>query len=711
MDERIFPMGTDAVNRYGVKVTAQAHAVVHWSSWNGGVPQLIGHDHQRLLGWSWPYALVFQPGRTWSFGQSVFPETPEDREGLKHRLYDHLDRRLETESRPHEAELRRLMPQGGAEAVLFSAEAASLFREGLLRDVRPDLVEAVDKDGLVVVNGLNHLGSGVFEVGGLAVFAHPFFRRSYSRYNTLNGAFFETVDVLMREGVEVRLALDPDLVGLAETYGQRFEFQYWWGPRFTDDLAAIPPGVTQHRSTEREKMFSQIDHTDFFWYSRAGEHTLEVEEVRDSPSPAAEGLYGCRYVHSIVDEGSGEVLHLDGAVRMYDDEGMVERLDTDLKASSRRTQYTKLWRTDHPLPVSLWKRTVNDYYRDNYLVGEYLGGDRAELEGADVITEPQEPADPSEAHVGVDPVMRATTGQELRSLLVPYEMQAGDGVVARLAVRPRREAVGVDRRFQPFLLVPDPEEPERPHALMEVETLHLKKVIERAGGQVGLPEREMWVRYSDAYVNLAPVVHETEDPVLVVDTLRAMEEYLGALHSDHPRTVLTFTVAYPVGDREVLISAAGAVGELLDWLGALDPKVPRSRDELADWAERTAEHQSRAPESGADPLLLDTVSGLFIEREVVSKAFQARTWFDEEAGRLRWSVVIDQRKPAPPGAELLRESLESGAVSVTTSWVLKAATCGLCGGEYTGCGCSVLDDGFSLDVSDVDFFCHTWTHA
>ena len=213
MKQRIFPLGTDSINRYHIKVTAQAHASSQWSSWKDGIPQLIGHDHQRLMGWTLPYALVFEPGRTWSFGQSFFAETDEDRTIIEQRFRAQLTQRLERESRPHETELRRLMPQAGEGAELFCAEAASLYREGLLEDVRPDLVKAVDKDGLVVVNDLDHLGSGVFSVDGLAVFAHPYFRRSYSRHNTLNGAFFDTVDILMKEGVEVRLALDPNLVG------------------------------------------------------------------------------------------------------------------------------------------------------------------------------------------------------------------------------------------------------------------------------------------------------------------------------------------------------------------------------------------------------------------------------------------------------------------------------------------------------------------
>ncbi|MEP0546342.1 MAG: hypothetical protein ABJF88_05370 [Rhodothermales bacterium] len=711
MKQRIFPYGTDAVNRYGIKVTAGAYAGAQWSSWDDGVPQLIAHDHQRLMGWSWPYALIFEPGRTWSLGQSLLAETDEDKTELKNRFYNHLARRVEDECRPHEGKLRRLMPDAGVEASLFYADAACLLREGLLGDVRPDLYASEDKDGLVVVNGLNHLGGGVFDVDGLAVFAHPFFRRSYSRYNTLNDAFFDTMDLLLAEGVEVRLALDRDLVGLAETYGRRSEFQFWWGPAFTDDLASIPTGVTRHGSTPREKLFSQIDHTDFFWYSRGGEHTLEVEEVRDSPSAAVGDRYGCRYVHSIVGEATGEVVHLDGAVRMYDDEGMVARLDVNLDAAPKQTEYTKLWRTDHPLPIALWKRVVNDYYRDNYLVGEYLGGGRGDLEGAEGVTEAHEPSAPSEADVEMDPVMRVTNERELTSLLVPYAMQPGDGVYVRIAMRPRPEPSGCDRWFRPFQFVPDPEHPEHLHSLMELGTLHLRKIIKRNGGVVGLPAQEMWVQYRDDYINLTPVVHEVEDPALVSHTLQAIRECADAHGLRHSRTVLSFTVAYPVGDREVSISAAGPVSDLVDWLDAVGFTVPQTQDEVADWAGRTAAHQSGRSCSDVDPLVLDTPSGLFIEREVVGEAFQARTWFDEAEERLRWSIAVDTKASAPPGAMVLQSALKSGAITVATSWILDDVVCTICSEDYLTCGCTVLDEGFSFNTNAARFFCHTWTDA
>ena len=73
-------------------------------------------------------------------------------------------------------------------------------------------------------------------------------------------------------------------------------------------------------------------------------------------------------------EDSGLPYHLDGAIRAYDDEKMLHRLDVNLKHADRNTVYTKLWRVDQQIPVETWKELITHYYRDNHLIGEYFGG-------------------------------------------------------------------------------------------------------------------------------------------------------------------------------------------------------------------------------------------------------------------------------------------------------------------------------------------------
>ncbi|MBK9039203.1 MAG: hypothetical protein IPL83_08585 [Bdellovibrionales bacterium] len=53
---------------------------------------------------------------------------------------------------------------------------------------------------------------------------------------------------------------------------------------------------------------------------------------------------------------------------------MIERLDKDISRSGRNTDYSKLWRLDGALDIESWKKAITHYYRDNPLVGDYLGG-------------------------------------------------------------------------------------------------------------------------------------------------------------------------------------------------------------------------------------------------------------------------------------------------------------------------------------------------
>ena len=81
--------------------------------------------------------------------------------------------------------------------------------------------------------------------------------------------------------------------------------------------------------------------------------------------------------------------HLDGAIRAYSDEKMLHRMEIPLDQCERDTVYTKLWRIDGDMPVSLWKELITHYYRDNMLVGEYFGGHDEKFEKI-VIEEKEE---------------------------------------------------------------------------------------------------------------------------------------------------------------------------------------------------------------------------------------------------------------------------------------------------------------------------------
>lgn len=203
-----------------------------------------------------------------------------------------------------------------------------------------------DKRALVPLSELKMIGPGVFEIDGFAVFAHSFFRRSQSQLNNLNIFFLTKLyEISQKTGLDVKIALDPNSLGIPETYMRPIELNYWWGPKFNENLNNIPTGVTIHNSNgKRERFFSGISKTEFWWHKQNDIQSLECEEIRDIPSFGISKVsenFGCRYVHSMINQ-SGVPFHLDGAVRVYTEEKMLSRLDVDISKAGKDTEYFKL---------------------------------------------------------------------------------------------------------------------------------------------------------------------------------------------------------------------------------------------------------------------------------------------------------------------------------------------------------------------------------
>ncbi len=87
-------------------------------------------------------------------------------------------------------------------------------------------------------------------------------------------------------------------------------------------------------------------------------------------------LWGCRYVHSMLNPSTGLPTHLDGAIRLYNEENILERIDkkNDISKCGKNSKYIKLWRIDNDFSVSLWKELISSFYRENSLIGQYFGG-------------------------------------------------------------------------------------------------------------------------------------------------------------------------------------------------------------------------------------------------------------------------------------------------------------------------------------------------
>ena len=707
---------TDGLSRDGIYMTVGALAGMLWQSWEFGTPSNVSHDALRIIGWSRATALFLEPGLTQLTGTFEMPETEDERLRLGQWAHSAQASRYD-EHRDEIADLRaRLASYVVDEAKHCLSGGVTLFEPELAMRAFPDLFAMVeaDKDGLVPLSELSPLGAGVYQIGELTVFAHPFLRRSFSRLNTLNQPFLERLQEMQQQGIPTKVALDPDLVGLASTYLPPMEFEYWWGPKFDDDLAHIPPGATRHEANKETQFFYGISGMEFWWQSRKGLHTLEAEELRDQPveTEQAQG-YLCRYAHSIINEATGDVMHFDGAVRRYDEEQMIQRLEVDIKSAGRNSDYKKLWRLDSAITVEQWKALLNDYYRDNRLVGEYLGAEPEPfLLGSPDQYAGETPVELTDGQTGtVDDAAEFDV-----TSLVPHAMDAGSGI--RLAfsycdnyqngdfVPEIREAKGPEpeRRVIPFNYVGG----EQVQAVVESATVELQKALVRNGKTLVLPPIAGVTIVHDDHHDFGLIAHgEAASEQTVHQTLNAIHALTEAWERRNWARTVAFTVAFPLEGKQAQIAVIGHVTDVNRWLANPLSRMPTDRDELHRWLERVAGwlRETYTANGRRSPLLSAATpfEGSLMVRKVADKFVHCMK--DDD-------ISFEIAKEHLNSNLGLKTALDQGVIVPTMRSVVSRMKCLSCQGDYLVCNCSKsLDEGVKEQFEEVVCIDVVWTQG
>jgi hypothetical protein len=374
-----------------------------------GAPSSMAHDQCRPVGWSVPHGIYIARDKSRQVGRFWIPVTEEESAQARNLIRAFRQNHCRVQVQPHLEALESMLAKWpGETAALWHGEASGAVAPNLAATLLPEFFSPesalVDKDGLVDYGELlartRQVEPGVFHEPkqDLLLFAHPYFRRSLSRANSLNAYVLRSFDAAAAaSNVKARLRLDPDLIGVPDSVSHVIELEYWGGPKFDEDLAKIPSGVTEHKNDDPERIYSQIDKTQVWWKppedrrdakGRAFQvRTFEVEELIDAPSPGlAADAFGCRYAHAEFHMAEGCISHFDGAIRAYDSEAYLERIGFRIDRAGKHAAYTKLFRLDGAIPTADWKRVLSDFFRGNRLIPEYLG---AEMEG-DFVPPPSE---------------------------------------------------------------------------------------------------------------------------------------------------------------------------------------------------------------------------------------------------------------------------------------------------------------------------------
>lgn len=683
MKEILSILMDDTLTRYSTIVPVSELARQLRKHFDTGLPTNLGHDQNKPLGWTMPLALFFQPGSTSLTGVVFIAETSAEQQHIHSAKLTQMEQWIQEHHASEVAELRSLLSKVMTDkAYAIHGECTALLDTGIAERWAPKLFASADKDGLVSLKELRHLGCGVFQLDDVAFYAHRHFRRSSSYLNNLNSAFFDSLGSLVSQGIEVRLALDKDIVGLARSFRRPFEYEYWWGPRFDESLVRIPPGVTLHMSSESDRLYRGIEQTEFWWQSRDGLHILEAEEINSSGDALNPEYIVCRYVHCIVDEGSGVILHVDGAVREYSREEADLRRAQGIKQVQRSLPYTKLWRVDKSIDIGTWKRLLSDYFRDNHLVGEYLG---APVEGDDLNELNAEDRG---------------TGDDKEFKLVPYSIGCGAGVRISYGYGPLASEAPT-----PSVVVFDKfGSGEGSYRYIEAPFLDILKLIRRDGNDIYMPSDCAVVKFRDLYVNLPLLRHQSASESAVSPSLDAIRTYLRWAAGRQLDLVMSFALAYPLDGRECRISVFGHCEDILAWMGTSPlSQIPLHESQIEAWCSATAAMNTQLPHTDQPhPFHLLQKSGLLrASRQLVAPEYIQDVSVDNGGVK-----VILNAESTP--SSLIR-AFQSGSLSISCALRVARFTCCGCGEDYSQCSCSSVTDGVGKRLEGITAAALFWT--
>lgn len=548
MEQELMCVGSDAVNRYRMIVTTEAMEKSLKTTFDKGMPMLIGHDFHKPIGWNIPFGLFIEPGLTRFLAKKIQATNVDELRTFRKALGNYLGETYEKDFLPHEKDFVPLVKKHlSSEHTRINAGCIAYVDEGLTAKLFPDLFSQNDKDGLVPLSYLKksftYLGQGVFKhnKSSLAIYAHQFFRRTQSRFNNFHFHFLdELMNLADKEDMTIRICIDEDMIGYAPSYHESGELEFHYGPQYSDNIDEIKPGITRHNCNESEKNYYEVDSTEFFWKKDENEKIFEMEELKLHPAPMDE-LYHCRYIHSIYDSSKKEFVHFDGAMRSYDENSMTERSGKTFLQFGKKAIYKKLFRVDGKLPLDKWKLLITHYYQNNPLIYEYFGF----KEERDALKE--EPA----------PVTR------LQQLL-PFDIKKEEGLKLLVSYHP----IPKDFRQGRYLDIPDiMGNDEGKFNCIEKRVYDVKKVLQSMGEDLEIPEDWARISFEDRYWNIPSIMHGGPDPRQQMNvTIEAMTKLFTDMVAKNIDVDISVSLAFEMNGRIVRISSYGHIENQLYWL-------------------------------------------------------------------------------------------------------------------------------------------------
>lgn len=664
MQRYLAVLNGDDVNRYGYRFTIGALEGALFDNAIIGIPSLLGHDSHKPIGWNYPIGLYFEPKITKLIGEFILAETNIDQEKIENAYQNILFQRNYEACKPYLDNFSKLLRLDSDCTGKFMYNGCVFYKDNdILFNFYPNLKGLLDKDGLIylddILSKFEYLGQGIFKDknSDISIFSHRYFRRNLSYHNNYHTYFLdEFIGQNNKQEINLRISLDRDIIGYAPSYKEQMELEFWWGPKYNDNIDEIPPEVTHYECNERQKLFSGILGTQFWWKKDEQGMTLELEEIRDKPSLGVSNeKYGCRYIHSIYNSENSEFVHFDGAIRMYDEEDIMERWEKPINKAGKNTTYTKLFRIDGKLSLANWKSLSTNYFQDNPLLYEYFG---LKNEYEEIQKELVESED-----------------KPIVDTLVPYKIDNKSGLKLFVSYHLPTK---VEKDFERIIINPDNVTRLIDRLdVIEFDIVEVKKALFRLGGKLIIPSEYSYIKSYDFYTNYPTILHSANNlEENLSKTLRAYLLLFEAINKKIDKTI-SFTLAWPHMDKELRISIFGKISEIIKWLKQ-NVEIPLEHEEFRSWLDKQNKWLSDNYEyQGNKPDLFDLLSNdgvIYIKRNSINPDWVTDLSADENG--IKYKLEI------PKGHEGIFEAVSKKEIFPAFSSILTKVRCGKTNEDY-----------------------------
>lgn len=560
-------LSSDQLNRDGVIIAFEALEDSIAKNALEGLPSLIDHDIHRPLGWVFPNGILIEPKISKTVGKFFVCETSEESELIYPKINEFWQRTHCKRTKDYKDKFIELLDKRYyVDGQFIEKGCVAYHLPNIVEKIFPTLFENKDKDELVylkdILNKFSYVGSGIFKSknGEFCIFCHQYFNRNLSLLNNFNTYFIdEFIRLNSNNDIKLRIAIDKNLIGLSETFRGVLEFDYWWGPKFNNDISSIPNEVTRYESREDQKYFSGVSRTEFWWKTDKKEKNLEIEEIREQPSLGIDkSSYGCRYIHSIYDSNLTEFIHFDGAIRLYSDKQIIQRCGVNINKADKNTTYTKLFRIDGKLELSDWKKLCILYYKGNPLLFEYFGV-KEEYEN----------------------IKFETQNKNSKTNYIPYIINTDDGI--RLFVSYHEKSQSYEQ-FERKIINPDIIKIQNGQNInvIEYDIIEIEKYLKRNGGKIEYPNDINFVKPYDFTTNYPIIIHGSNKTDKLIEITISAFKTIFQIQNNKLNKTIAFTFGWEMKDFEVRLSVFGKSSEIVKWLNSID-KIPVEYETFKVW--------------------------------------------------------------------------------------------------------------------------------